>query len=207
MTRTLALALIIVGLTSPTITTSAQTREEAVLWGSIQNSTNIEDYRAYLDAYPNGTFAPLARRRIANMEAETSAAKAAKAAEAVRTREVRREALVDSEWEGREYYTWGQWTGYRAATPDNPKAKFHTIALRLSENDQCLIDNQAPCSWSKTGSQVTVIVKKNKVDLLSACGGEHNLELRDGGAVLSGSFSAKRDCLGATFFVRLERKK
>jgi hypothetical protein len=85
--------LIIVWLASLPIATTGQTREEAVLWTSIQNSTNIEDYRAYLDAYPNGTFAPLAKRRIANMVEAKLAADKAKLAE----EEARAEALRQSE--------------------------------------------------------------------------------------------------------------
>ena len=37
---------------------------EAALWKAIENSTRAEDYQGYLDAYPNGTFAPVARRRL-----------------------------------------------------------------------------------------------------------------------------------------------
>ena len=36
---------------------------ELEFWQSIQNSTDAEDYEAYLEAYPNGKFAPLARSR------------------------------------------------------------------------------------------------------------------------------------------------
>jgi hypothetical protein len=42
----------------------AQTREEVVLWQSIKDSDHASDYLAYLDKYPDGTFAPLAKRRI-----------------------------------------------------------------------------------------------------------------------------------------------
>jgi hypothetical protein len=76
LTRLVAITVLILLIGSPVSVSSAQTREEAVLWTSIQNSDNPEDYRAYLDAYPNGTFAPLAKRRIANMEAAKSAADA-----------------------------------------------------------------------------------------------------------------------------------
>ncbi|HYP02546.1 MAG TPA: hypothetical protein VER76_20310, partial [Pyrinomonadaceae bacterium] len=34
-------------------------------WDAIKNSSDPEDFRAYLDKYPNGTFADLARRRAA----------------------------------------------------------------------------------------------------------------------------------------------
>jgi formylglycine-generating enzyme required for sulfatase activity len=38
---------------------------ELEFWQSIQDSTDAEDYEAYLEAYPNGKFAPLARSRAA----------------------------------------------------------------------------------------------------------------------------------------------
>jgi hypothetical protein len=37
---------------------------EHLFWQSIQTSTDPEDFRAYLDRYPDGAFAPLARNRL-----------------------------------------------------------------------------------------------------------------------------------------------
>ncbi len=37
---------------------------DLVFWQSIQNSTNPAEYQAYLDAFPQGKFAPLARLRV-----------------------------------------------------------------------------------------------------------------------------------------------
>jgi hypothetical protein len=45
----------------------AQTREEVVLWESIKDSDHTSDYLAYLDKYPDGTFAPIAKRRVAEL--------------------------------------------------------------------------------------------------------------------------------------------
>jgi formylglycine-generating enzyme required for sulfatase activity len=42
-----------------------EARYELEFWESIQNSTHAEDYEAYLKAYPDGRFAPLARSRKA----------------------------------------------------------------------------------------------------------------------------------------------
>jgi carboxyl-terminal processing protease len=49
--------------------TSTQGRAdlEATFWKSIQNSKNPDDYQAYLDQFPNGTFAGLARNRMASL--------------------------------------------------------------------------------------------------------------------------------------------
>jgi formylglycine-generating enzyme required for sulfatase activity len=48
---------------------------EIAFWDSIKDSTHASDFEAYLQAYPNGRFAPLARARIARLQAGgTSAA-------------------------------------------------------------------------------------------------------------------------------------
>ena len=41
---------------------------DIVFWQSIQNSKNAADYKAYLQKYPSGTFAELAKLRIAEIE-------------------------------------------------------------------------------------------------------------------------------------------
>ncbi len=41
---------------------------ELAFWDSIKNSTSADDYRAYLEKYPNGEFAGLARRRLTPLE-------------------------------------------------------------------------------------------------------------------------------------------
>ena len=42
---------------------------ERTFWESIRNSTNPEDFRAYLNKYPNGEFVTLARNKISSLEA------------------------------------------------------------------------------------------------------------------------------------------
>lgn len=44
--------------------TANNTATEIAFWDSVKNSTNAEDYRAYLEKYPNGDFAVLAKRRL-----------------------------------------------------------------------------------------------------------------------------------------------
>jgi formylglycine-generating enzyme required for sulfatase activity len=44
---------------------SGEAQYELEFWESIKNSTHAEDYEAYLKAYPNGRFAPLAKARAA----------------------------------------------------------------------------------------------------------------------------------------------
>lgn len=44
---------------------------EALFWETINNSENPDDYRAYLDQYPQGSFATLAQIRLSTLEAKT----------------------------------------------------------------------------------------------------------------------------------------
>jgi hypothetical protein len=46
---------------------------ELSFWESVKNSSDPEDFRAYLSKYPNGTFADLARRRAATLSKAPSA--------------------------------------------------------------------------------------------------------------------------------------
>ena len=52
---------------SPTATNEKQANED-LLWESAQHSNLGADYQAYLDAFPNGLFAQMARNRIASLE-------------------------------------------------------------------------------------------------------------------------------------------
>jgi tetratricopeptide (TPR) repeat protein len=49
------------------------TQAEIVLWKSIENSANAADFQAYLDQYPQGTFAGLARRHFSEAQFEAMA--------------------------------------------------------------------------------------------------------------------------------------
>jgi hypothetical protein len=44
--------------------TDADLQVEMLFWDSIKSSTDAGDYQAYLESYPRGKFAPLARARI-----------------------------------------------------------------------------------------------------------------------------------------------
>lgn len=48
----------------------SQDDKEMVFWLAIQESTNPKSFEAYLQAYPNGAFAPLAQLKIAELSAE-----------------------------------------------------------------------------------------------------------------------------------------
>ena len=46
---------------------------EVAFWGSIKDSRDPADFQAYLDQYPSGTFAPLARNRLATLQPQATA--------------------------------------------------------------------------------------------------------------------------------------
>jgi len=41
--------------------------QETRLWDSAENANSAEDYQAYLDAYPSGVYAHMAKNRIARL--------------------------------------------------------------------------------------------------------------------------------------------
>lgn len=53
-------------------TTVPEVSAEETLWAAIANSTNPVDYQAYLEAYPDGTFATLARARAESLRAASN---------------------------------------------------------------------------------------------------------------------------------------
>jgi hypothetical protein len=55
-------------------------RTETVFWESVRNSTDPADFRAYLEQYPNGRFAPLARNRLNALGSKPAAPAAAQPA-------------------------------------------------------------------------------------------------------------------------------
>ncbi len=49
--------------------------QETRLWDSAERGNTLDDYKAYLDAYPSGTYARMARSRIARLGAQSAAGK------------------------------------------------------------------------------------------------------------------------------------
>lgn len=54
----------------PAIDAALQT--ELAFWDAIKASSNASDYEAYLTAYPNGRFAPLARARVSTLQQQAA---------------------------------------------------------------------------------------------------------------------------------------
>jgi hypothetical protein len=71
---------------------SSPTNIELSYWETIRNSTNSNDFKAYLREFPNGRFVTLAKNRISMLE--TSASKAAPASESSSENKYEFDALV-----------------------------------------------------------------------------------------------------------------
>ncbi|HEX6156329.1 MAG TPA: hypothetical protein VFZ54_09925 [Burkholderiales bacterium] len=72
MMRALCLALLL-SIAQVAGAQNEELRAEMVFWESVRSSTDPADYRAYLEQYPNGKFAPLARNRLAALGAKPAA--------------------------------------------------------------------------------------------------------------------------------------
>ena len=59
-------------VTDTAAVSDALRQQETVFWASIRESLNPSDAEAFLAAFPNGTFAPLARNRLAALRAGAS---------------------------------------------------------------------------------------------------------------------------------------
>ncbi len=57
----------------PAVATPDRRTREDLLWESAQHSNLRADYRAYLEAFPNGFFAQMAKNRIASLESPAAA--------------------------------------------------------------------------------------------------------------------------------------
>jgi hypothetical protein len=100
----------------------AQTREEAVLWTAIKDSKNSADYQGYLDKYPDGTFAPVAKRRMEDLAQHMT--------------------LENTSW---------QEVSWRGKENPNPKKNGHDT-WSLGPNGQCTAPGHPLCTWKAEGT-------------------------------------------------------
>ena len=61
------------GAANQTVSGDAQASLDREFWTSIKDGKNLNDFQAYLDQFPNGTFARLARNRIASLRGDAVA--------------------------------------------------------------------------------------------------------------------------------------
>lgn len=59
-------------LSTPSVPQASVSQTEVVLWKSIENSENQKDFSTYLEQYPNGAFAALAQRHLAELRTQAA---------------------------------------------------------------------------------------------------------------------------------------
>jgi hypothetical protein len=134
----------------------APTQAEIVLWKSIENSARSDDFAAYLQRYPDGTYASLARTRIDAIQRDTADRIAAQ-----------RKQLAGSRWTGRTDFV-VKLTSYNhiPVSADSTQKGHHSlmIDLRLLSNSSCseASVSRQPCSWEQNGNSVTVRLIEDK---------------------------------------------
>jgi hypothetical protein len=60
------MALALAALAQPQMAHAAADPAELAFWQSVNGTKDVREYQLYLDAYPNGAFAPIAKNRLAN---------------------------------------------------------------------------------------------------------------------------------------------
>ncbi len=101
----------------------AQTSLELAFWNAIKDSDSAEDYAAYLEAYPAGAFAPLARTRARSLAAKAEERAAAAAAPPAEPDPTRLELALWSSIQGSE-----DAADYRAYLQTFPDGTFARLA-------------------------------------------------------------------------------
>jgi hypothetical protein len=133
----------------------AQSREEVVLWESIKDSKDAADFQGYLDKYPDGTFAAVAKRKIEEFH------------------KGRHETIAGSTWDFR--VDWiahddNYWHNYNAHyTPASPTSteknhRWYQGQFSFGEDGSCTItaSGTGPCHWSMQGEIVTITFDQTK---------------------------------------------
>lgn len=92
---------------------------ELTFWDSVKNSTSADDYRAYLEKYPNGEFVVLAKRRLKPLEATEE--------EKVKGEEIARNIV-------------GTW--------ESQVMKDNYLHLMMMAGGTCRLDDRLECTWA-----------------------------------------------------------
>ena len=132
---------------------SGDSAVEMMFWESVRGSTDPADFRAYLEKYPNGSFAPLARNRLAALgQAQGSSQASAPAAPRARPSSSRLPSEGDT------------WT-YRLTEPkrvDGPKQRNYTVKVFAASasgiSEEYAIEGDASGQWTHNGARDVVPV-------------------------------------------------
>jgi hypothetical protein len=124
---------------------------EIVFWESIRNSTDAADFRAYLEQYPQGTYAALARNRIAALGQKPAAApEAPPSAPAAKA-----ESRLPSEGDA--------WT-YRLSEPGAAQRTYSVKVSSVSPAaivEQYAIEGGPSAEWTHKGEREVVTLGKS----------------------------------------------
>jgi hypothetical protein len=120
-------------------------RMETVFWETVRPSTDPADFRAYLEKYPNGTFAPLARNRLAALGDPQASPRSS----------------AQSSPLPKEGDTWT----YRLSEPkrvDGPKQRNYIVKVFAASpsaiSEQYAIEGEASGQWTHKGTRDVVPV-------------------------------------------------
>jgi hypothetical protein len=131
---------------------SGDSAVEMMFWESVRGSSDPADFRAYLEKYPNGSFAPLARNRLAALGQAQGSPQSSTPAAPARSSGSRLPSAGDT------------WT-YRLIEPksiDGPKQRNYTVkvfAASPSEiSEEYAIEGDASGQWTHNGARDVVPV-------------------------------------------------
>ena len=137
-------------LTTTVVAQPQPSQGEIVFWESIRNSSDPADFRAYLEQYPQGTYAPLARNRINALQAKPETPPAAAAAPAAKP-EVRLPSQGDT------------WT-YRLSEPGAAQRTYSAKVSSVSPAaivEQYAVDGGPSAEWTHKGEREVVMLGKS----------------------------------------------
>jgi len=119
---------------------------EIAFWDSVKNSTNPEDFQAYLKKYPNGDFAELANNRLRALETERG-----------KTEAIKKSSLEGTTWMGDSP---GGDKHYKFQFLPNGELVWH---LKMGP-----FDDVYKGTWRQTGNSIYMEVRKLKTPEMEA---------------------------------------
>jgi hypothetical protein len=119
---------------------------EIAFWDSVKNSTNPEDFQAYLKKYPNGDFAELANNRLRALETERG----------------KTEAIKKSSLEGTT------WMGDSPGGDKHYKFQFLPNGELVWHRKMGPVDDVYKGTWRQTGNSIYMEVRKLKTPEMEA---------------------------------------
>jgi formylglycine-generating enzyme required for sulfatase activity len=143
------------------------------LWAEVQVGNSIDDYQAYLDKYPKGKYATLARSRMKKLKAEAAdklkrdnaaAAQAAAQAAADRARQQREEAAQAAAERARQQQETAQATADRARQQREEAAQ--AAAERIRQRQEAAAARVSQAAAARPAPVVQVARQANEPDMV-----------------------------------------